>query len=168
MKAPLLLGNDVRIISNKTMGVLTNKEAIAVSHDALGVQAQRVWTKGPDEQRLDPAGSAVAVAAPCDPSRPTQAWAWTDGVLVTADGQGAWWCLTDTKGTWKVGSWRGVPCGDANAEAGTVFERTVSAGADGAIALVTHSGGHLTLNNAAGASGPVPHSRYLVTRMYVF
>lgn len=46
MKAPLLIGCDVTAMSAETTSILLNKEAIAVSQDALGVQGHRVWTSG--------------------------------------------------------------------------------------------------------------------------
>lgn len=42
MKAPLILGNDIPHESTATFGVISNKEAIAVNQDSLGVQARRV------------------------------------------------------------------------------------------------------------------------------
>lgn len=41
MKAPLILGCDVRSVGAETVAVLTNAEAIAVNQDELGVQARR-------------------------------------------------------------------------------------------------------------------------------
>lgn len=53
LAAPLLAGNDVRSISAEALGILTNKEVIAVDQDSLGKQGSRlmkngeleVWTK---------------------------------------------------------------------------------------------------------------------------
>ncbi|KAL5982974.1 Alpha-galactosidase 1 [Asimina triloba] len=45
-KAPLLIGCDVRSISNETMSILGNKEVIAVNQDPLGVQAKKVRGEG--------------------------------------------------------------------------------------------------------------------------
>jgi len=42
MKAPLLIGCDVRNISKVTLDILTNSEVIAVNQDPLGVQGHRV------------------------------------------------------------------------------------------------------------------------------
>lgn len=39
MKSPILLGNDLSKMSAATLGVLSNKEALAVSQDAFGKQA---------------------------------------------------------------------------------------------------------------------------------
>lgn len=38
MAAPLIAGNDLRSMSRKTISILTNKEAIAIGQDSLGVQ----------------------------------------------------------------------------------------------------------------------------------
>ena len=79
-------------------------------------------------------------------------------MLTTTDGNGGKWCLEDTEKTEAVGSWRGVPCADLTA--GTALSQTSDTD-DVATALVTGSGAHLAWNNQLGASGPVPHSRYL-------
>jgi alpha-galactosidase len=38
LAAPLMAGNDVRKVSKETLAILTNKEAIAVDQDSLGIQ----------------------------------------------------------------------------------------------------------------------------------
>ena len=40
MKAPLLLGNDVRTMDAASLGVVMNKDALNISQDELGVQAR--------------------------------------------------------------------------------------------------------------------------------
>ncbi|XP_062096519.1 alpha-galactosidase-like [Humulus lupulus] len=42
MKAPLLIGCDVRSLSKETLGILGNKEVISVNQDPLGVQARKI------------------------------------------------------------------------------------------------------------------------------
>ena len=128
------------------------------------MQAQRVSssTRAGIGSRLNPAASAAVVAAPCDPVRPTQAWTDVAGVLTTTEADGRAWCVSDVHGTEEVGSWRALPCAAGPGTA--VRHRTVAptgGGGGAATALVTASGGHLTLNNAMGASGPAPHTRYL-------
>jgi alpha-galactosidase len=44
MKAPLLVGCDIRNIPEATMDILTNPDAIAVNQDAAGVQGHKVRT----------------------------------------------------------------------------------------------------------------------------
>lgn len=48
MKAPLLIGCDVRNMTAETYEIVTNKEVIAVNQDSLGVQGRKVHTYGPD------------------------------------------------------------------------------------------------------------------------
>ncbi len=53
LAAPLMMGNDLRIASEETLEILTNKEVIAINQDPLGIQAFRyssndsieVWVK---------------------------------------------------------------------------------------------------------------------------
>ncbi|KAF3781492.1 Alpha-galactosidase [Nymphaea thermarum] len=46
MKAPLLIGCDLRSMSNETLGLLNNKEVIAINQDKLGVQGKKVKQYG--------------------------------------------------------------------------------------------------------------------------
>jgi alpha-galactosidase len=39
MAAPLIAGNDLRKMNSETLGILTNKEMIAIGQDSLGIQA---------------------------------------------------------------------------------------------------------------------------------
>ncbi|KAL0317015.1 UNVERIFIED_CONTAM: Alpha-galactosidase 3 [Sesamum angustifolium] len=48
MKAPLLIGCDVRNMTQETFEILTNEEVIAVNQDPLGVQGRKVYSYGPD------------------------------------------------------------------------------------------------------------------------
>ncbi|KAH7654056.1 Glycoside hydrolase family 27 protein [Dioscorea alata] len=48
MKAPLLIGCDVRHMTAETLEILSNKEVIAVNQDPLGVQGRKVSTEGED------------------------------------------------------------------------------------------------------------------------
>ncbi|KDP46474.1 hypothetical protein JCGZ_08446 [Jatropha curcas] len=45
-KAPLLIGCDIRSMSNETYEILSNKEVIAVNQDKLGVQGKKVKVDG--------------------------------------------------------------------------------------------------------------------------
>lgn len=49
MKAPLLIGSDVRSMSNDTFRILTNSEVIAVNQDPMGVQGNRSKVDGDKE-----------------------------------------------------------------------------------------------------------------------
>ncbi|XP_048495078.1 alpha-galactosidase 1 isoform X2 [Beta vulgaris subsp. vulgaris] len=45
-KAPLLIGCDVRNMTQETMGIIGNEEVIAVNQDPLGIQAKKVRMEG--------------------------------------------------------------------------------------------------------------------------
>ncbi|RCV14516.1 hypothetical protein SETIT_2G432600v2 [Setaria italica] len=46
MKAPLLIGCDVRNLTSETLEILSNKEVIQVNQDPLGVQGRRILGEG--------------------------------------------------------------------------------------------------------------------------
>jgi alpha-galactosidase len=46
LSAPLMLGNDVRIMTRETVALLSNREVIAVNQDKLGRQGKRVVQSG--------------------------------------------------------------------------------------------------------------------------
>ena len=41
MAAPLISGNDLRSMSSQTLGILANKEVVAIDQDSLGIQGFR-------------------------------------------------------------------------------------------------------------------------------
>ncbi|KAG8711714.1 hypothetical protein FRC09_020457 [Ceratobasidium sp. 395] len=45
VKSPLILGNDVTAMTAETLEIITNKAVIAVSQDARGSPANRIWKK---------------------------------------------------------------------------------------------------------------------------
>lgn len=49
MKAPLLIGCDVRNMTAETLELVSNKEVIAVNQDPLGVQGRKVYVEGLDD-----------------------------------------------------------------------------------------------------------------------
>ena len=49
LAAPMMLGNDVRIMTRETLGLLINEEVIAVDQDPLGRQGKRVAQNGSSE-----------------------------------------------------------------------------------------------------------------------
>jgi len=49
LKAPLIIGNDIRNMSSATLSILSNKEIIAVNQDPLGVPATRLFYQGSQE-----------------------------------------------------------------------------------------------------------------------
>ena len=46
LAAPLMLGNDIRTMSDEVLGIITNREAIAVNQDPLGRQGKKVRDDG--------------------------------------------------------------------------------------------------------------------------
>ncbi|EFJ32724.1 hypothetical protein SELMODRAFT_86208 [Selaginella moellendorffii] len=52
MKAPLIIGCDVRNLKQEYLNILMNKEVIAINQDSMGVQGKRVSRKGALEARL--------------------------------------------------------------------------------------------------------------------
>jgi alpha-galactosidase len=64
LAAPLMAGNDIRSMNDEVKSILTNKEALAVDQDSLGIQGHRVrkdnglevWSK-----QLSDGGRAVAL-----------------------------------------------------------------------------------------------------------
>jgi hypothetical protein len=48
--SPLILGNDLRSISKETLAIVTNKEAIAISQDVLGIQGKLLYEQSPGLQ----------------------------------------------------------------------------------------------------------------------
>ena len=45
MAAPLISGNDLRSMSSQTLGILANKEVVAIDQDSLGIQGFRQAVK---------------------------------------------------------------------------------------------------------------------------
>ncbi len=54
MAAPIILGNDIRSMSDQTRRILTNEEVIAVNQDPAGVQGRRVVDNGDLEVWMKP------------------------------------------------------------------------------------------------------------------
>jgi alpha-galactosidase len=46
MNSPLMLGNDIRKISKETLGIITDRDIIALNQDKLGVQGFRYGAQG--------------------------------------------------------------------------------------------------------------------------
>ncbi|KAK4428213.1 Alpha-galactosidase [Sesamum alatum] len=46
VKAPLLIGCDIRSMDSETLGLLTNKEVIAINQDKLGIQGKKIKKDG--------------------------------------------------------------------------------------------------------------------------
>src|ERR1051326_6435708 len=43
VKSPLIMGNDIRVLSNKSLSILTNPAVLAISQDPSGSSAVRRW-----------------------------------------------------------------------------------------------------------------------------
>lgn len=63
LAAPLMLGNDVRIMTRETLATLTNEEVIAIDQDALGRQGKRVSQNGTTEVWARPLSDGSTAAA---------------------------------------------------------------------------------------------------------
>lgn len=82
MKSPLLLGCDLTqpACYNYTW-IFKNSEVLAINQDALGVQAKRVWSQGPQGVPYGKSGQCGqeelpqnTIIAPCNASDPLQQW----------------------------------------------------------------------------------------------
>ena len=63
LAAPLMLGNDVRIMTRETLATLTNEEVIAIDQDPLGKQGKRVSQNGMTEVWARPLADGSTAAA---------------------------------------------------------------------------------------------------------
>ncbi len=54
MAAPIILGNDIRTMSNELLEIVTNEEVLAVNQDAAGIQGTRVADNGDLEVWMKP------------------------------------------------------------------------------------------------------------------
>eukprot|EP00656_Telonema_subtile_P054527 TRINITY_DN8180_c0_g1_i1.p1 TRINITY_DN8180_c0_g1~~TRINITY_DN8180_c0_g1_i1.p1 ORF type:complete len:187 (-),score=28.29 TRINITY_DN8180_c0_g1_i1:99-659(-) len=79
MKAPLILGNNLPEESSATFGVISNKEAIAINQDPLGIQARRVNVTGQLEVWVGPlsGGRFSAVLFNRSPNSATMSLDWS-------------------------------------------------------------------------------------------
>ena len=63
LAAPMMLGNDVRIMTRETVAILSNREVIAINQDKAGQQAKRVAQAGDTQVWAKPlADGSIAVA----------------------------------------------------------------------------------------------------------
>lgn len=69
--APLLMSNDLRIISKEAKKILTNRHVIAIDQDAYGLFGQRVYKKSDMEVWLKP----------CDPREINENEHWSYAIV---------------------------------------------------------------------------------------
>eukprot|EP01118_Nematostelium_gracile_P014232 TRINITY_DN549_c0_g1_i1.p1 TRINITY_DN549_c0_g1~~TRINITY_DN549_c0_g1_i1.p1 ORF type:complete len:380 (-),score=100.50 TRINITY_DN549_c0_g1_i1:27-1166(-) len=62
-KSPLIIGCDLRSVSNETLSILMNKEVIAINQDSFGVQGARVNSNGNFEVWAGPLSQGNIVVA---------------------------------------------------------------------------------------------------------
>lgn len=80
LKAPLIVGNDIRVLEESVMGILGNKEVIAINQDELGRQARVTWSD------LEYFGGRV-IATKCtngesyEDAPSMQQWVFADGLI---------------------------------------------------------------------------------------
>ncbi len=79
LAAPLLAGNDLRIMTPATLAILTNREVIAVDQDKAGKQGSQIWKSGDQEiwtRSLAGGDTAVAIFnRAAEPAKVTRSWA---------------------------------------------------------------------------------------------
>ncbi|MCO5585289.1 hypothetical protein L7F22_039222 [Adiantum nelumboides] len=46
VKSPLIMGNDMAVLTNRTLAILGNEDVIAINQDSTYTPAVRIWTKG--------------------------------------------------------------------------------------------------------------------------
>lgn len=73
MKAVLLLGNDLSIMSNQTLGILLNSFVIQINQDEWGRQAQRISSVAGSNTLTAP-NNVIPTITKCNSSRITQRW----------------------------------------------------------------------------------------------
>jgi hypothetical protein len=186
LKGALLLGNDFTKMSNATLSIVSNRHAISINQDPLGVQARRVAvTVPPATDATSPicaaegtvvAGSDVPCdnvvsAAKCNATNRLQKWSFNetgDGHIYTVDSVGTHWCLFADHSSLADGSlvipWveegavRAVPCAALDGRKGATW--TVSGSGNAVRIQDADFRVPLGANNEFGSSGPIPHSRH--------
>jgi hypothetical protein len=137
------MGHSIPTQAPQTLATLANADAVSISQDALGIQAQRVATAVAAPSDGSPApGFPTVVLARCD-DRSSQRWSiGPAGELSTIHPAAGKVCLSDA-----------YP-----GEGGLVAEPCDSS----FVPTDAHRGlaSRVAFNNQVGASGPVPHTRW--------
>ena len=117
----LMLGSDLRVVSNATLSIIANAEALAVNRDAAGAHGRLVW----DSALAAPTPARGMVIAPCNSGVLQQFTFHADGSVRSADGE----CLD----VWDCGTANGTlvdlfachigtpACGDTRRSTNQVF-----------------------------------------------
>jgi alpha-galactosidase len=94
LAAPMMLGNEVRIMTRETLGVLINEELIEIHQDSLGRQGKRVSQNGQTEvwaRPLADGSTAIALFNRGDQSAPV-AVSWEQlGIAGPRRARDLWW-----------------------------------------------------------------------------
>ena len=124
----LMLGSDLRVVSNATLGIIGNAEALAVNRDAAGAHGRLVFDSAPGAAAAPaspPPAAKGVVIAPCNGGAPQRFTFHADGSVTSADGA----CLD----VWDCGTANGTlvdlfachvgtpACGDARRSTNQVF-----------------------------------------------
>src|SRR5258705_4179653 len=91
--APLVIGSDVRKLSQTTVDILTNPDVLAIDQDSAGVQAVRVGPAGTTEtwvKRLADGGRAVVLL-----NRGSTRLTITTSAAAVGLGKAAWYTVDD-------------------------------------------------------------------------
>lgn len=190
MKSHLLLSLDLTRVGNATLDILLQKAVIECNQDPWGIQARRVDAQLPRNTSLLSTYpfNPLQILQRCDPANPLQRWRWrnvsqtkhgrvTNGsVLYTVDPHtGRKWCLGDSGPFSPAAAPRGpVTCnisGDGELVEGTMRGWNFSVRADSGYFNVsdgpsTRDTAQLAYSMQPFASGPVPHSRWLMGDKY--
>lgn len=121
MKAPLLLGNDLSRMGPLTLATITNRLALQINQDPLGIQGRRVSTTPAPNQTIIPrytgqvimnkcsgspqqvwklkgsSGEKISIyTVPCNASDPFQQWESLTGTAGFLKNRGSGQCVDDT------------------------------------------------------------------------
>jgi len=82
LAATLMAGNDLRKMKSQTLDILTNKEAIAIDQDELGIQAYKLGEKDSVDTWVKPLKNGVALCFLNKSIKPQSvSYKWTDNPL---------------------------------------------------------------------------------------
>ncbi len=189
MKSHLLLSLDLTRVGNATLEILLQKEVIECNQDPWGIQARRIDAQTPKNVSLLSTYpfNPLQLLQRCDPLNSLQRWRWrnvsqanhgkvTNGsVLYTIDPQtGQKWCLGNSGPFSPAAAPRGpVTCNLSSTGElldGTVLNWNFSARSDGYYNVSdgpsSRDTAQLAYSMQPFASGPIPHSRWLMGDKY--